>query len=254
MCEVVAVICSCKMCFYVLQHALQPYLCIPVTVTAVTYWFTDSEAAFRHRSAGGRICCIIHVPDWYKHRSVKAFSLAKDTRGAAATKCQALKFFVWFFISYSAHGDLTAVWYRAQESGRSQIRAALPHGHMTTPGLILTSCNYVALLKCLCQGSRRVGWNLLSALVVASVYDLLSISCLWRLTAHALEAWLLRFVLVDKSGHRGLFWGQTTEQIFCLFVHADLLWSWQNKMSWHFFITDLDLDVQCINVVRQYEY
>lgn len=160
--------------------------------------------------------------------------LAKDARGAAATKCHSLKFSV-IFISYSAHGNLTAVWFRAQESGRSHAAEAQfklkPLFLMDDPWPPLTSCNYVALLKCPCQGSRRVASNLSSALAVASLYDLLSISCLRRLTARALEAWQLRLVSLSKSGHERLFLTQTTEEIVCLFAHADQLLGRETKLK-----------------------
>lgn len=135
------------------QPALKTYLSIPVIVTAVTYWFSDSKAAFRHRRARGRICCIIHAADWYSTHQSGPVLFAKDTRGAAAAKCHSLKFTVILSgIQCTATSQPcdSEPWNQPCRCGTVHIKAALLMDDPQHPQPPTTSCNYVALLKCPC--------------------------------------------------------------------------------------------------------
>lgn len=132
-----------NLCFRAQQPALKTYLRIPVAVTAVTHRSTDPEAAFRRRRAGGRICCIIRVVIKNSDQS-RPVLLTKDTQ--RASRCHSLKSSV-IFILYSAHGDLTAAWFRARESAVLLWHKLKPLSLTDDLWSRLTSCNYVALLK-----------------------------------------------------------------------------------------------------------
>lgn len=91
---------------------------------------------------------------------------SRPHQGATATKCQALKLGAISFLSCIQH-TTASPWcdLRLRNPcwcGRAQIKAALVHGHKTTPRP--ASCNYGGLLKCPCRGCWRVGWKLLSEL------------------------------------------------------------------------------------------